>query len=95
MLRDIFFAFFVITAFIYMSVTAWQNFISALTKRLSASDETEESNNYKELLFLLLICVAITVLSILVTWGAEKSRTEIDVEKMNMVFESLELADVG
>jgi H+/Cl- antiporter ClcA len=90
-IKNIFVSYFVVTAFIYMTVTAWTKVLKVGAN--SISDDTEGPSK-GELLFLAGILVFITGGSLLGVWYLDKNSTQIDHQKVEQIEEALEYMEM-
>lgn len=89
MIKNIFVSWFVVTAFLFMTVTAWVSLVKLGQKKIS-----EDTSTKVELVFLAGIFILINVLSIFGVWYFDRISTRNDkvkVEQIEAMLEHLEM----
>ena len=91
MIKNIFVSYFVIAAFIYMTVSAWTQVITVGGNMIGGEDTTTSKT---ELVFLFGVVVFITTTALLGVWYMSKKSTPVDEEKVEEIEEALEYMEM-
>lgn len=89
MIKNVFVSYFVVAAFIYMTVTAWIQLIT-VSKR-AIRDRTSATT---EMLFLFAVFVAINVMSLLGVWFLHHKSSTDDTSKLEEIEEALAYMEI-
>ncbi len=93
MITDVFFSYFVVAAFIFMTVTSWQKVIKVAAQIVGGTWGKQDSS-IKELAFLFVVVAFLIIVALVVVWHLDKIATPIDKHKVETAEEVLETMEI-